>query len=122
MRVVEVESTIFCDVDDTLVMWDKPKKGDIVVAITNPHGGEQNYLLPHRGHIKILKDRKARGSFIVVWSAGGYAWARAVVKALDLEAHVDLIMSKPHMYIDDKKASAFMGEHLYLPFEGKYGR
>lgn len=121
--VVEKESTIFIDCDDTLVMWGiKPKKGEKLIQITNPNTGEQNYLAPHLGHIKVLKDRKARGSFIVVWSAGGYKWAKAVVNALELKSHVDIVMTKPHMYIDDKKAEEFMGEHLYIPFNSGYGR
>lgn len=121
MKVIDKESTIFIDVDDTLVMWGKIKKGQKSVAIINPHDGEQNYLAAHKGHIKVLKDRKARGSFIVVWSAGGFAWAKAVVKALGLENHVDMVMTKPHMYIDDKKSHEFMGEHLYIPYGTGYG-
>lgn len=125
MKVIDTESTIFVDVDDTLVMWN----ADIIAAnytstvrITSPHDGSVSNLLPHRGHIKILKDRKARGSFIVVWSAGGFAWANAVVKALNLEAYVDLIMTKPHAYIDDKQASEIMGERIYLTYGTGYGQ
>ncbi len=122
MKIITQESTIFFDVDQTLVMWGvKAKKGQRLVAITNPHWGEQHYLAPHVGHIKVLKDRFARGSFIVVWSAGGFAWANAVVKALELEKYVHLVMSKPHMYVDDKPAKHFMGEHLYIPFGDGYG-
>ncbi len=122
MKTVTVESTVWIDVDDTLVMWDTKKiKKTKLVAITEPHNGNQVYLAPHAGHIKVLKDRKARGSFIVVWSSGGYAWARAVVRALGLESHVDLCMTKPHLYIDDKDAVSVMGERLYIPFGNGYG-
>lgn len=126
MKVIDIESTIFIDVDDTLVMWDKSyrkmRESTIgTIAIKCPHSQSNNYLVPHRAHIKILKDRKARGSFIVVWSAGGFAWAEAVVRALDLEEHVDLIMTKPHAHIDDKKPKDFMGEHIYIPFGSGYG-
>ena len=34
---------------------------------------------------------------------------------------VDLIMTKPHAYIDDKPAEEFMGEHIYLPYGNGYG-
>lgn len=123
MRVIEIESTIFIDCDDTLVMWDKTSfDGREIVRVKNPHYGDESVLGIHRGHIKILKDRKARGSFIVVWSAGGYAWAKAVVEALKLEQYVDLVMTKPHAYIDDKTAEAFMGERIYLPYGGGYGK
>jgi len=120
-RVINIESTIFIDCDDTLVMWDKKLTGTQSIKVVSPHDGSAEYLRPHAGHIKILKDRKARGSYIVVWSAGGFAWAEAVVKALELEAYVDLIMTKPHAYIDDKPAEEFMGEHIYLPYGNGYG-
>jgi hypothetical protein len=123
MKVINQESTVFVDCDDTLVMWGKYKEFDTrdKVEIKNPHDGTSSFLFPHLGHIKVLKDRKARGSFIVVWSSGGFAWAEAVVKALGLENHVDLCMTKPHMYIDDKKATEWMGEHLYIPYGSGYG-
>jgi FMN phosphatase YigB (HAD superfamily) len=123
MIIVDKESTIFVDVDDTLVMWGvKAKKGQRLIQITDPYSNEQLYLLPHAGHIKVLKDRKARGSCIIVWSAGGYKWAKKVVEALKLTDYVDLVMTKPHMYIDDKPASEFMQERLYLSHESGYGR
>ncbi len=121
MKVINQESTIFFDVDDTLVMWGKAKKHEKVVHITCPYGSQQETLRPHKGHIKVLKDRSKRGSFIIVWSAGGYQWANAVVKALGLEDYVNLIMSKPQMYVDDKKAKDIMGERLYIPYGDEYG-
>lgn len=122
MKVMEVESTIWIDVDDTLVMWGKIPKGSKVVHVTCPYTGEQFILRKHLGHIKILKDRHVRGSLIVVWSAAGYKWAAAVIKALGLSAYVDLVVSKPHAYIDDKKAKDFMGERIYLSVDGPYGK
>lgn len=122
MLTISEESTIFVDVDDTLVMWgQKPKTGQKRVKIVDPYSGEALFLTPHLGHIKVLKDRKARGSYVVVWSAGGNRWADAVVRALKLDSYVDLVMTKPHIYIDDKKASEFMQEHLYIPYGNGYG-
>src|ERR1700677_2822537 len=94
MKIINKESTVFFDVDDTLVMWKEQKGPTAKITIVEPHYGDEVLLTPHSGHIKILKDRKARGSFIVVWSAGGYAWAEAVVKALNLEEYVYLVMKK----------------------------
>lgn len=67
--VIRTESTIFVDCDDTLVMWgDKHRNGNPVAHITSPHNeNDISVLAIHQGHVKILKDRKARGSFIVVW-------------------------------------------------------
>lgn len=121
MKVIANESTVFIDVDDTLVMWGTVP-GDEHVKVQSPHDGMYATLRPHHGHIKVLKDRKARGSFIVVWSSGGFAWAEAVVKALGLGAHVDICMTKPHMFIDDKQAHEIMGERLYIPYGDGYGR
>ena len=118
MIVVDTESTIFVDVDETLVMWGKPEDR---IVIYEPHYNEPVHVTPHKGHIKILKDRKARGSRIIVWSAGGYQWAEAVIKALNLEKYVDFVMTKPHAYLDDKTPSEFMGERIYLPYGGGYG-
>ncbi len=122
MRVINQESTIFIDVDDTLVMWGKSGViGKDLIEITDPHYGKVETLAPHKGHIKVLKDRKARGSFIVVWSAGGFAWAEAVITALGLTDYVDLIMTKPHIYIDDKMPDSILGERLYIPHGNGYG-
>ena len=124
MKVINIESAIFTDVDDTLVMWKEAETAKVedMVCVKCPHYNTEQWLVPHKGHIKILRDRKARGSFIVVWSAGGFAWAEAVVKALELEQYVDLIMTKPHAYIDDKQAAEIMGERIYIPYGSGYGK
>lgn len=121
MNVIKNEMPIYFDVDETLIVWGKIKRGQKVVAVTDPYGGSVNYVRPHLGHIKVLKDRHARGAFITVWSAGGYRWAEAVVKALGLTNHVHQIMSKPFMYVDDKEAHEILGERLYLGLDSTYG-
>lgn len=121
MKTVQNEQVMMVDVDDTLIVWGKIKKGQKAVHVTNPHDGAQNTVRPHAGHIKILKDRKSRGAYIVVWSAGGYAWAEAVVKALGLTEYVDQIMTKPFMYMDDKTADEILGERCYLGVDSTYG-
>lgn len=122
MNTITNEQVIFVDVDDTLIVWGKVKKGQKTISIINPYSNnEENFVRPHLGHIRVLKDRKARGAYIVVWSAGGHKWAEAVVKALGLTDHVNLIMSKPIMYIDDKKADEILGERLYLGIDSTYG-
>lgn len=117
MLIIDKESTIFIDVDDTLVMWGVDGVvGKDLIDVKCPHDGSSTYLAPHMAHIKVLKDRKARGSYIVVWSAGGFEWANAVVVALGLTKYVDLVMTKPHAHIDDKQPVDIMGEHIYIPF------
>lgn len=122
MKIINNESNIYFDVDDTLVIWGKIARGQKAVAITDPYDGSQHVLRPHLGHIKVLKDRKKRGCIIHVWSAGGYRWAEAVVKALKLESHVDFVLSKPVMYVDDLQAADILGERLYLGKDSEYGK
>lgn len=59
----------------------------------------------------------------MVWSAGGGDWAEAVVKALGIEEMVDIVMSKPSWYYDDKPCEDWMGKQIYLyeqPVEEEY--
>jgi predicted phosphatase len=121
MRVIENEINVYLDVDDTLVMWGKIKRGQRALHVTDPYDGTQHTLRPHIGHIKVLKDRKARGATIHVWSASGWQWALAVVKALKLEGYVDYVQSKPTMYVDDLQAEEILGERLYLGADSQYG-
>lgn len=121
MTVIKNEQVIMCDIDDTLIMWQKRKTGCAEVDVTCPHSGRKYTLPINFGNLKVLKDRKARGSTIIVWSAGGFAWAKAVVEAMKLQDHVDFIMSKPIGYIDDKSADKILGEHIYIPYGGSYG-
>lgn len=121
MQIVKTETNIYFDVDDTLVIWGKVKEGEKCVIVTDPYDGSQHYLKPHLGHLKILRDRKARGATIHVWSAGGWQWAQAVIKALNIEQYVDFVLSKPTMYVDDLEAHEILGERLYLGKDSQYG-
>lgn len=126
MKVIENESNIFVDVDDTLVMWDwdTELRGDQTVAVQCPYeaAGIQYVVRPNLPNIKVLMNQKARGSYITVWSQNGYQWAEAVVKALGLEEYVDQAMSKPRMYMDDLPCQNWMGERVYLSPDSKYGQ
>lgn len=120
MTILKSEQLACFDCDDTLVMHRTIKATDRVVAVTNPHSGEQYYLAVHQPHVRILKERKARGATILVWSQGGWAWAEAVVKALELQDYVDIVCSKPALYVDDKPASQWMEFHTYLKEDSAY--
>ena len=115
MIVIPGNTIVYFDVDDTLVMWDPPKdkleaEGIDVIC---PAGlicvdgnleqapGFKAKLLPHKKHIEKLKKHKMRGHTVVVWSAGGYDWAEAAIKVLQLEKYVDVVISKPKWAYDD---------------------
>lgn len=117
MYVVKSEHVIVCDVDDTLIHWDQnhtqPFEG--AVQVTCPHDGQISFHRPHKRHIGFIKKQKAKGYTIVVWSAAGTGWARAVVEALELQEYVDVVMSKPVKWIDDLIDPAqVLGSHIYL--------
>lgn len=107
----EEKTHIYFDVDDTLLLWgyraNHPKA--IEVPFPYPWGTGSEFLIPHEDHIAALKEHKAKGRVVVVWSAGGAAWAQAAVKALKLEAHVDFVLAKPDKYYDDLACCDFMG-------------
>jgi len=107
------EHVIVVDCDDTLVMWNNFESvGD--VYITDPYDDTQVLLKKHKKHIKLVKDHFERGYYVVVWSAGGFLWAKAVVEALELGPYVHHIMAKPLKFIDDLQASEILGTRVYL--------
>jgi hydroxymethylpyrimidine pyrophosphatase-like HAD family hydrolase len=125
---------VFCDIDDTLVMWNATnqeldERGVLVtcpgsLVSVDPDTGESLYspewterLLPHRKHIEQLKKHKMRGHTIVVWSAGGVDWAYAAANALGLAGIVDLAIGKPAYYYDDLLPDQFMGKRYYFKGE-----
>ena len=122
MKILESEQIVCVDCDDSLILWKKAGKGDKVISFNDPYDSSQHYVVVHEPHVKILKDRKARGAVIIVWSQSGYKWAEAIVRALKIEQYVDIVSSKPILVIDDKPVEEWMGERLYLPEKSKYGK
>lgn len=116
MKVIENEHCVFFDCDDTLVMWDNVYKNEDhsnCILVTDPVSGFSASLVPHEAHIRYLKESRSHHCTIVVWSAGGWQWAKAVVEALGLEEYVDAVMAKPDRYVDDLPCTKFMGDRIY---------
>lgn len=117
MHVIEDENVVCFDVDDTLVMWNSKCVPTHKIDILCPYSNSFNFLKPHMAHIDLLKKYKGRGLTVVVWSAGGYKWAEAVVKALELEAFVDYVMTKPSKIVDDLMPNEIFTTRIYLKDE-----
>lgn len=131
MIVIPSTCSVFCDVDDTLVLWNPTQEqldkegidfecpGSFVMVDDElvPSPPWIKRLVPHKVHIEQLKKHKMRGHLIVVWSAGGWDWAEAVVKTLGLEHIVDLVVSKPTWTYDDLQASEFMPKSKWMKDE-----
>jgi hypothetical protein len=118
MTTIERDGVVCFDVDSTLVEEKFLNKKDIVMDVIEiPHplrGCELTYRLPLKRNIQLLKDMHTRGRFIVVWSQAGWQWADAVVRALELQNFVDLIIEKPIAYVDDLECQQFMGQRIFL--------
>ena len=112
MIELNCNQTTFVDVDDTLIMWNSTAEMELKYGTeyTSLNGLKQ-ILVPHLPNIDQLKKHALRNHTIVVWSAGGSAWAAEAVKFLGLE---DLAISKPVWFYDDKQPEDFVGKPLYL--------
>jgi hypothetical protein len=102
------------DVDKTLVSARRSHKGRDDIPVHNPYTNETVFVKPHVGHIDLLKEMKGRGRFVRVWSAAGVKWAVAVVQALKIEQWVDSVETKPLGIVDDKPASEWLSNIIYL--------
>lgn len=111
---------IYCfDVDDTLVQWSS--RGTFgEVYMTDPVLEESMSIVPNLNNIRLLKEKRARGCFIIVWSQGGARYAEAVIAALKLSDHVDLILTKPSGIIDDKDPNEWLPKRIWLDPNTRY--
>jgi len=143
MFVLKCNQPVYFDVDDTLVMWNPPNPNDPdVIEIVCPTsrtkriiqeldaetgdlkdlppdefvevGSWTERLKPHKKHIEAMKLHKLRGHTVIVWSAGGWEWAEAAIRALNLEKYVDLVLEKPMWCYDDLPPSEFIPKVQYI--------
>lgn len=118
--VLRSDNIIYFDVDETLIFWKHityrgvdPNTIDIPDPYMRPAGAIVR-AVPNQRNIDLLKRNKGQGRSVVVWSAGGYAWAESVVKTLGLEEYVDLIIPKPSVYVDDRPMEDWKLNRIYL--------
>ena len=117
MILLNFESTVLVDIDETLVCWSKTyrKPGKGKIAFVDPYTKETVYLTPHKPHIRLVKQWKGRGFGIVVHSMAGVQWANTVLRVLELTKYVDVVMSKATRHLDDKEDIAeICGTRVYL--------
>ena len=108
MYIAPNTPTAFFDVDDTLVMWRTPEFNEETTKIAG-----NNYII-NWNNVNYLRKLHNRRHYIIVWSKAGTQWCKDVVEGLDLQNHVDCIISKPTYYIDDiENTNSFMGKHVY---------
>lgn len=108
MKVIKSTRIVYCDVDKTLI-WspsELPSTGTEDMFYEVKIG--DNIFFGYWPHDQLLQEFKARGHTIVVWSQGGWKWAEQVVRAMELDHIVDLVIDKPDFYIDDKDVAVWM--------------
>lgn len=116
MKVVIQEHTVFFDVDDTLILTSGSDALESTIQVKDPLDKEHYIAVKkHSAMIRLLKEEAQRGSYVVVWSRGGWEWAQNVVQALDIEQYVDQVMTKPLAYFDDKDIKEWLTYRVYIP-------
>ena len=117
MKIIEGDKVTYIDCDDTLVSWSTylinlyPEQCKVFKTWKGDPGTS---LLPIEETIDYLKKSKIHGGTVIVWSAGGWEWAKNVVEVLELTEYVDAVMSKPIRYVDDLPSGKFMGTWVNL--------
>lgn len=122
MFVMPDGQNCYCDIDETLVLWEPPqsdvkysKEELITVTVRNI---TRKFRI-NKYNIDYIEKLAVRGHLIILWSAAGALWAEAVAKALDIEHLVTACMSKPTYFVDDiKDANQFMGKHVFFDENG----
>lgn len=104
--------TSYFDCDDTLLEWESCSKHD-ENAVQVRNNGHIFYKRAIHPNINALKDHSHAGHIVIVWSAGGVEWATSVIRALKLEDYVDVILTKPDWYYDDKGAEHWLPERQF---------
>jgi len=112
MLTIKAGRTAYFDVDDTLLKWESCSKheNNAVKVINNGHTFYKQAIYPN---VEALKDHSQAGHVVVVWSAGGVEWAESVIHALRLEKYVDIVLTKPDWYYDDKEADHWLPERQF---------
>lgn len=122
MNIIATEDLLPFDIDFTLIMHGKIKKGQKAVQYTCPYSKEQLTVRINEPMLAVLRERLARGSTVLVWSKSGYKKAVAVLKALKLEHPKLYVTSKFKDYADDKPIQEWAGERIWLDPDSGYGK
>ena len=119
MQTLESELVVFYDVDETLILHKMDEFSPYYMRVKSPFiEGKLIHLLRNEILVEQLKTHYSRGYKVIVWSAQGYKWCQAVIKELGLEQYVNLVMTKPVLYVDDLPVEKFMTNRYYSKPEG----
>ena len=122
MKVIATEDLLPVDVDFTLIMHGKIKKGQKAISYTCPYTNEQLTVRVNEPMVAVLKERLARGSTVLVWSKSGFKKAEAVLRALNIDHPNLYVTTKFRDYADDKDITTWSGERSWLDPDSGYGK
>ena len=116
MKVIKNEDVVYFDVDQTLILYEGTPgaENEPVALVLDPLRNRRIEFKEHSAMVRLLKEANQRGSFVVVWSRGGWEWATNVVEALQLTPYVNQVMTKPLVYFDDKDVKEWLIYRVYL--------
>lgn len=114
MLVIKNESPAPFDVDGTLILHLKDNTGYRTVNVWDAVTKAYKVFAVHEPMVRLLLEEHHRGSYVIVWSRGGWQWAKNVIIALGLEDKVDLVMTKPLVYFDDKDVAYWLKYRVFL--------
>jgi hydroxymethylpyrimidine pyrophosphatase-like HAD family hydrolase len=106
MQVIENLKVVVCDIDDTLLFWDKDLRDERGLWING------DWFVPNTPMCAKLRRLKARGHVIILWSRAGGDWARDAALALKIDDIVDYCFGKPVITIDDSEPNTWMGRRV----------
>ena len=121
MRVIANDRTIPFDVDGTLIIHTKDMPFDDMLKVVDPvDPGSFVYVQVNHAMVRLLKEEIHKRSNVVVWSKGGYEWARNVLEALGITDRCITDMAKPVAYCDDLPVTDWMTDRIFIPSGSVY--
>jgi hypothetical protein len=109
MITIKNNKIVYVDIDDTLINHFIGIPFDEKEHVNLNNGQIQSYKITrNEPNIRAVKHYKQLGFVVVLWSLGGWEHCVAVAKALNIEDFIDVCMSKPDCFIDDKDASVWL--------------
>lgn len=119
MQYLNTEQLICVDVDDSIILWNTDRIKDNFFK--NPFTGQKHSVAIHKPHVRVIKQRLARGATVILWSASGPAWAKAAAFMCDIKGDNLIIAPKPIFHLDDKPAENWMGPRMYMDPDDQWG-
>lgn len=116
MQIIKNENIDPYDVDGTLIIHEDPETIPPGESIQVYDAITKKFISVriNRPMVRLLMESKARGSYVRVWSRGGWRWASDVVKALGLVDYVDSVESKPMAYFDDTPVEQWLPYRVFI--------